>query len=175
MQTRWATLVNIVVPGAGLIGLRREWLGVAVAILFCVLAEIALLGWLLMPAVIPGWVSAGALVAATAVWGWSQWLLARWVRLSCGQAAERQLAGLLRRADEARAAAQLDEAADLVRAALRMNDEHVEGLRRWAELMTQTGQRAEAARAWRRVLQLNQDADVRREARAALEELDASV
>lgn len=168
MRLRWVVLVNLVVPGAGLIVLRREWLGFALSLLFCVLAEIGLVGWLLVPATMPGWVSGLALAGGGGVWGWSQWLLLRRIRTSCGEAAERELQVLGRRVDEAVAANNLSEARDLLRAALTINDEHVATNVRWAELMMLMDRCGEASNAWRRVLQLDGDAEGRRKAAAAL-------
>ena len=168
VRLRWAVALNLVVPGAGLIILRREWLGFALALLFWVLAEMGLVGWLLVPAMIPGWVSGVALAGGGSVWGWSQWLLVRRMRTSCGEAAARELALLGRRSDEAVAGNDLSEARDLLRAALTINDEHVATNVRWAELMARMGRLGEASKAWRRVLQLDGDGEGRRKAAEAL-------
>ncbi len=169
MRPRWAMIVNLLVPGAGLIGLRREWLGLAVALLFGILAQISLMGVLLLPAVIPTRVSVLTAMAAATVWGWAQWLLVRRLRASCGQAAERQHASLLHRADKALACGNMDEAADLLRAALNMNDEHVETLWQWAQLSVRAGRMSEASWAWDRILQLEHDPGRLRAIRAARE------
>lgn len=168
MRLGWIVVVNLVVPGAGLIVLRRAWLGFAVALLFCVLSEIGLLGWLLIPATVPRWVSVAALAGGASVWGWSQWLLVRRYRISCGVAADRELRLLGRRSDEAIAANKLSEARDLLLAALTINDEHVETNLRWAQLLTRMGHRREASKAWQRVVQLDGSPERRREATRAL-------
>ena len=149
-------LINVIVPGGGLIVLRREWLGVALA------------GWLLMPAVIPPlltWVSAGG---ATAVWGWAQWLAwARWRSLGDGTV-ERAVLLLLEGAQSALERGAGEEARGLLRAALRLDDEDVRVLRVWARVVkSESGVTAEA-RVWRQILRVSPAGQARAEAEAAL-------
>ena len=44
MRKAIAIWMNLLVPGTGLILLRREWLGLAMAMLFCVCAQVGLWG-----------------------------------------------------------------------------------------------------------------------------------
>lgn len=173
MRVSSAVLINILVPGAGLIALRREWLGLAVALLFWVLAEIGIIGLWLTPATIPARVSVGMLIAAFTVWAGCQWLLIKRIRVATGDAVERELTLLSRRVEEAIAKNSLAEAHDLLRAALMLNDEHLEINRRWADLMTKMARNREAARAWHRVIHLEPDPEKRRAARRELEQLSA--
>ena len=168
MSRRRAFLCNIVVPGAGLIALRREWLGFALALLFCLTIQVAVVGSLLTPASVPPWGRWSAGTAALAVWCWSQWLFRRQLSIATGETPERELRLLCRRAAEAVDAERLEEAGDLLRAALTLNDEDVEVNVCWARLQMRMRRRPEARRAWRRVLQLCAKADVRREATEAL-------
>ncbi len=154
---RATVLINLVVPGAGLIILRREWLGLAISLLFGGLCEIGVLGWLLLPSMIPRWLCVTMLASASVIWLGAQVLLMRRWRQSCGSVVGGELMLLIRRSDEAITADNLDEAHDLLRAALSINDEHVDVLERWARLMAQMGHGREAAKAWRRVLQLSDD------------------
>ena len=157
MQRKWSFILNLLVPGAGLIALRREWLGVANALLFGVLAEVALLGGLLMPAAISAAVTVSASMAAGAVWLWSQRYWWRRWREAGGNAAFRELALLRDRASEAATTGNLIEAIDFLNAALLINDEDLEANTRLAELFERIAQNGAAAKAWRRVLQLEPD------------------
>ena len=164
-------IINALAPGTGLIILRREWLGFALALLFCVFAQIAILGYLLIPAAVPGYVTAGTAVAAFAVWLWSQWLFFERRRLSTGEAAERELRVLSERCAEAIKANNVAEAHDLLQMALMINDEHLAINKQWASVMEMMGRFDDAARAWRRVLQLEREPAERRAAERALAEL----
>jgi hypothetical protein len=67
-----ALLLNLVVPGSGLILRRREWLGVALAGLFGMAVNVALGGWLLAPMAIPGWIKWSAAAIAVCAWALAQ-------------------------------------------------------------------------------------------------------
>jgi len=151
--------------------LRREWLGLAVAMLYCVFAEMAIFGWLLVPATIPAYASTGASVIAIGVWFWSQWLICKRLRESSGGAVERELRMLSERSEQAIQANNLSEAHDLLRMALMINDEDSEINKRWAGLMGLMGRSEAAKRAWRRVLQLERRPSERRAAQEALARL----
>lgn len=168
-RARIAIFVNVLVPGSGLIVLRREWLGLAVAVLFTVLAQIAVFGRWIVPQDVPAWVSGGASLAAGAVWGLAQWL--GWAQARFNESAElrRELEMLRARAEEALARGDNAAARRELLAAGSLDDEDVACLALWARLMTETGETAAARRAWRRVVALDaKGADVQA-ARAALE------
>jgi hypothetical protein len=80
-----ASLMNIVVPGTGLIVLGRAWLGFAVALWFGLAAEIAICGKLVAPATTPWAVTATA--AGVAGFGWlaGQGLLVARIRARGGR------------------------------------------------------------------------------------------
>lgn len=164
-------ILNMLVPGTGLIVLRREWLGFALALLYCVFAEVAILGYWLIPAAIPGVVTAGTAVAASAVWLWSQWLFFERRRSSTGEAVERELRMLSDRCADAIRADNVTEAHDLLQMALMINDEHLAINKQWAKVMVIMGRFDDAARAWRRVLQLEREPAERQAAEKALAEL----
>jgi membrane protein implicated in regulation of membrane protease activity len=169
MRTRLAIAFNLFVPGAGLILLRREWLGVSAALLFGILAEVAVLGTLVLPATVPPWMTTLCLSAAVFVWLGAQWRL--WVRIrsATGPALERQMAALVERAAEAVARRAYAEATELLQVAMTLDDEDLPASIRWAELMTLMGRFGQARRAWRRVLQLDRSSG--RHRRQALEAL----
>ena len=171
MRRRLALVCNVIVPGSGLIVLRREWLGVAVAILFGFLAEMVLLGVLIVPATIPPWVTALCFSTAVFVWLGAQWRL--WVRLRSedGSALDSELALLRERAAAAAAERSYAKAADIMRVALTLNDEDLGCNVQHAELMMLMGRFARARRAWRRVQSLDSRGQYRRQAADALASL----
>lgn len=165
---------NLVAPGSGLIVLRREWLGLTLSFLFVLLAQIGVVGLLLWPATIPNRLARVAAVLAAVIWSGSQWLLLRRRRSATGDAAEREIRLLCQRASDALGGGRLAEAGDWLRAALKINDEHLLANRKWAELAARTGRTHEAVGAWRRVLQLERDPVARIEAGSAIEKLTKS-
>ena len=83
-MSKWfAIILNLVAPGAGLIVLRREWLGTLLAAFFTALSLVGLWGWLIIPLVIPTWLVGGSLVGAGLLWTWSQWLLYHRMKETC--------------------------------------------------------------------------------------------
>jgi len=171
MRTRLATVLNLVVPGSGLILLRREWLGLAVALLFTILAEVTLLGVLILPATIPPWMTTLCFSAALLVWLGAQWRLYVRIRIATGPAVERELRLLRQQAAEAVARQAYAEAADILQVVLTLDDEDVPANAQWAELMTLMGRFRQARRAWRRVLQLDRASQHHRQATEALASL----
>ncbi|HEY3242930.1 MAG TPA: hypothetical protein VGM03_06210 [Phycisphaerae bacterium] len=168
MRERLAILLNLLVPGAGLIMLQRDWLGFTLALLFAVLAQIGIAGRWLMPSVMPRSVALGALVAASLVWAGAQWLLLMRWREIAGNGVSAELASLCTRAGEAIRQQRYTDAYDVLRVALTLNDEHPEVLRQWAELLTLMGRFRQARHAWHRLLQLAHDDDCRQAATTAL-------
>jgi hypothetical protein len=70
-------LLNLVLPGAGLIFLRREWLGFSLSLLFGVCGNIALAGWLIAPHAIPPGLRWLAVLLTAAIWLLAQVLFGR--------------------------------------------------------------------------------------------------
>ena len=72
-------LWNLVVPGAGLIMLRREWLGFCLALLYSLCANFAVTGLLIAPMAWPRWLVAISAVLAGLAWALAQVLcLLQW-------------------------------------------------------------------------------------------------
>ena len=167
-QVGWAVLCNVVAPGSGLITLRREWLGLTLALLFSLLAQVALLGAWVVPAAIPGWVTTASFSAAVLVWLAAQWRL--WVRIrsATGPELERQLSVLRQRAADAQARNEHAEAIEILQVAMTLNDEDLAANIQWAQIMTLVGRFRPARAAWRRVLRLDRNSQHRREAIEAL-------
>lgn len=67
-----AQIVNLVLPGLGLVLLRKEWLGAAVALLFSICVNIAIAGLVIAPDAIPAWLSWSAGGLGCVVWLFSQ-------------------------------------------------------------------------------------------------------
>jgi len=168
MRVTRALVLNLFVPGAGLIVLRREWLGLAAAALFALLGQIALLGLLLLPATIPPWLTTLGCAGAATVWLGAQFLLGARARALGGDAATEQIALLLQRADQTIASQAYAETEAILRLALAINDEEPTVNIRWAQLMTLMGRFRQARRAWRRVLSLDRTGVHRRTALEAL-------
>ena len=95
MRRVWfAVAINLVIPGGGLIVLRREWLGFAISILFVVLTQIAIFGLLIVPLDLPRWAVVVALAGMAGVWGLSQWLVVVRGRLVASPELESELCDL---------------------------------------------------------------------------------
>lgn len=72
-----AWLLNVIVPGTGLIVRRREWLGFSLALVFGICGNVALAGWLIAPAAVPRWLVHVAAGLCGLSWLLSQWLMLR--------------------------------------------------------------------------------------------------
>ena len=168
MRRRLAVVCNLAVPGSGLIVLRREWLGLALAVLFGLLVEVALLGTLVVPAAVPVWITRSCIAGAALVWVSAQWRLVVRLRVTEGAALPEEVRLLRERAAAATEAGSYAEAVDILRLALTLDDEDVESNIQWAELMTAMGRFRHARRAWRRVLPLDRCGQHRRQAMEAL-------
>jgi len=66
------TLINLLIPGTGLILLGREWLGALLAVVFGICGQIALAGWLIAPAAVPRGLVVVAVIVAGLTWIASQ-------------------------------------------------------------------------------------------------------
>ncbi|MCP4594761.1 MAG: hypothetical protein GY842_28855 [bacterium] len=171
MRKAVAPWLNLAVPGAGLILLRREWLGLTWAILFCLCAQTCLWGWLIVPKLIPGWLTSSAAGGAILTWVGAQYTLVVRLRRAFGAGVEQEVGRLCGLAQTALEAGDYTRAREMLLVALTLNDEDAQVNSLWAQLMTALGKIAQARRAWTRVVRLTRDDLVRRqadEARAAL-------
>jgi len=67
-----ALILNLLIPGTGLIVRGRHWLGFAIALLFAFSLNVAIAGWLVAPlAIPPAYTWAGTLIAG------ATWVLAQ--------------------------------------------------------------------------------------------------
>lgn len=167
-RERVARIVNLLVPGSGMILLRREWLGITLAALFTVVAQIAILGYWVVPLDIPRWLTTTGAVVTIAVWLLAQWLVWRRAGLLSAPALASELVELRQRAADALARNDHAEAHRVLLVTLSVDDEDVESAVLWARLMTAMGREDEARRGWRRVLALDAPEDHRTAAQNAL-------
>ncbi len=72
-----AWLLNVLLPGAGLIIRRREWLGFSLALVFGINGNVVLAGRLIAPAAIPAWLTLIATGLTCVSWVSAQVLLRR--------------------------------------------------------------------------------------------------
>lgn len=171
MRKRFALILNLIVPGAGLILLQRDGLGLVISLLFCVCAQIGLWGWWIVPASVPRWITFSGMAGAGVVWLGAQYLLRARMRTAFAPGIEHEIERLCAEARQAFDAGEFAQAEELLLVALTLNDEDVRVNALWAELMTSLGRFQNARRAWRRVIQLADDAAERRQAAAALASL----
>lgn len=172
MKRYWpAVVINLFVPGAGLIVLRRQWLGLALSVLFGLLAQIVIFGLLIVPEDVPRWAVFVSAFAALGTWALAQWLAISRVRFVASPGLEGELRALCGRAREALVGEDWTEARRTLLVASDLNDEDLELAVLWAELMTATGQVSEARRWWHRVLRLDRARVHRQTALGALSAL----
>ena len=161
-----AILLNLVIPGAGLIVRRREWLGVAVAALFGVAVIVALAGWLLAPLAIPTSIRWVAVCLGSVTW-----LLAQGLLITQSRALSHRFKGkalLLKDAQVAADARDPISARAALEGALQLDPEDVDAHAQLARLLEQEGDRHAMRVAWSRVLKLDRRAAYTDEARRAL-------
>ncbi len=166
-----ALTLNALAPGAGLVLLRREWLGLSICLLFGLLSQLALWGLFIVPVSVPRALSMAAAVGALSIWGWAQWLVVVRARLVLGPVADEAIEVLLTRASEALEQGEYQRCRHLVRLAQSIDDGHADVQHVWAHLLTLTGQFRDARRAWERLLLLDPTREARRTAIDALEKL----
>ena len=98
---RWAWVLNVLLPGSGLIIARREWLGVVLGMLYVVCGQIVLVGLLIAPQALAGlWVAIAAGGLGTC-WLGAQMLLSRRLRVVSDASIPSQIAMCYRLSDEA--------------------------------------------------------------------------
>lgn len=72
-----AWISNLILPGSGLILLRKEWLGLTVSLLFAAFGNMAVAGLLVAPESLPAWLTWLAGIMTFATWTLAQVLLIR--------------------------------------------------------------------------------------------------
>ncbi len=155
-RRRWVTafLVNLIIPGTGLIWTRREWFGVLLALLFGICAQLAFAAVFFAPAAVPDSFATLAAVAAGVVWLVAQLALVRRVRWLTSNDARARFDLLLGDARRARDAGDIETARLAYRGALEINDEDLTANLEYARLI-ESADPAAARRVWRRVRDLD--------------------
>jgi Arc/MetJ-type ribon-helix-helix transcriptional regulator len=167
----WPLALNLLAPGAGLVILRREWLGLSLAMLFVVAAQVALWGLFIVPATVPRPVALLGAVGAGVVWLISGKLTLTRARLVLHDDVARDVDLLREGAERAVDEGRFADAGELLRQAMALDDQDPAVRSQWARVMALTGRFGEARRAWRSVLRLDPDHERRSEAVMALERL----
>lgn len=171
-RLRFAIVLNVLLPGCGLIPVRRPLLGFAVAMLFTACAQVTLWGAWIAPEMVSTPLLAGAAGAAALLWIAAQWLLLRQLRRIPNPTDRRsQLATCFALAEQAVVEGRFTEARGALDVALTVDDENTETYARLARLTAKVGSYDEARRAWRMVEELDLGGVYRREMIQALEHM----
>ena len=171
MRKRAAIVLNLLIPGTGMIVARREWLGAALAILYGVLLELGLWGCLIEPMRVSKWAAVAFLFGAAIIWIAGQVLLGRRLPDLSNPQIEREIERLREEVIALTSGQQYEQAWATLRMALSADDENLETNVLTAELMTALGRFSAARRAWRRVEQLDRLGTYRRHLAEALSRL----
>jgi len=149
--------MNLLVPGTGAILLGRPWLGVALAAWFLAGSELAILGLLVAPAILPEPLSISGLAAAGAAWLAAQILLIRRIRFLRSLDLPREMAILHRFARRALARGDYPAVRAAIALGLSMDDSDVVLHVLRARLLALTSRPAKARRAWQAAAALDAD------------------
>ena len=164
-----AWVLNIFVPGTGLILCRREWHGFSLALLFGICGNVALAGWLIAPRAVPAWLTWLAVAIAGGCWAASQWLLHHQLQLlrHCAAALE----AILNQARSALRSGDLAAARMAIESGAALDDENLDLLVVSAELCERGGDDHGRRTAWHKIIRLDRRGRYRQLARQALGEL----
>jgi hypothetical protein len=157
----WA--LNLCLPGLGLIVLRREWLGLSLAVVYGICGNVALAGWLIAPAAVPAWLTLLAFVLTVLTWLAGQ--LLHWRQMQSQSRCESDMRVLLHEAQCALEKGEIESARVCLESAFALDDEHVELHLLRARLFALEGDHRAARKALRRATKL----DVGRRHHAAAE------
>lgn len=164
-----ATVMNVIVPGTGLMMLGRAWLGLALAVWFALAAEVAIAGLLIAPAVVQRWSAWAGGGFALAAWGVAQGLLISRIRFLLDPALPRELVILRRLAQGCLVHGKWKTARSALLLALSIDDGDAETRLLWARLMTETSGGRRARTAWRAAARFDREHRFNAEIAAALE------
>lgn len=166
-----SAVMNVIVPGTGMILLGRTWLGLALAVWFALAAQVALGAVLVAPAMVPPWLVATCTVLAVAAWLLAQGVLIARVRFLRDPGLPEEMTLLRERIEAALDRRDTRTARSLLNLALSIDDNDLATRILWARLLTISGSRARAVRAWRGAARLDTEGHFRREIGEALERL----
>lgn len=162
-------VMNLIVPGTGLMMLGRAWLGLALAVWYALAAEVAIAGQLIAPAIVQRWWVLAAGGFALAAWIVAQGLLTSRIRFLLDPALPRELAILRRLAQGSLVHKKWKSARSALLVAMSIDDGDAETRLLWARLMTETGGGRRARAAWRAAAQSDREGRFSAEIGAALD------
>lgn len=166
-----AAVLNLLLPGSGLILTHRHWLGFVMALLFTACGHVAAIGILIAPEAIPHRLTALATGGAAAIWLNAQYLFFRRVIVLSDRTRTAQIALCHQLADEGVQQGRTEDAWGALDVALTIDDEDLQTHLRRARLYQLLGKPLEARRSWRKVQQLDKQQAFRREMIQALQHL----
>jgi len=174
MRRVLSIVLNLLVPGCGLILMQRETLGTALAFAFAALGVVGVSGSWITPMSIPVSLTVVSLSGAAGVWGLGQLLLvSRW-RTMYGANRLDEKASLIQMATEALADGVYVNARLALESAMDLDDEDLMVNLLWARLMTRLGRIPEARSAWRRVGELDREKEFHHEVSMILKQLPSA-
>lgn len=161
-----ARRINLLVPGGGLILLGRPWLGLTLALLFAALGNFALAALLVFPDDVASWLTGLTLGASAGTYAAAQfriWSTVRKIGIERQQEQRRAVLGAVQRHMRDGA---YERALDEIRGVGGLAERDLLLAYRLAQILTGTGDREAAARAWRRVRELDRHKIYRKELEA---------
>ena len=163
LRLRFAVVLNIVLPGSGLILARKHWSGLAWVVLFTTATQIVLWSLWVAPGAIPHWTTTICLGGVAALWVTCQVKLVSSIRVLTDPTRHSQIQTCYELFDQATKAGRYDEARGALDVALTVDDENPDTYARLARLTALVGKYDEARQAWRVVDQLDHRGIFRRE------------
>src|SRR5262245_36201868 len=131
-----AIVMNLLVPGTGLILLGREWLGLGLTVAFGVTGELAAMGGLLAPASLPDSITILVIALAVVTWLLAQFFLWARIRFLRDPRLPGDLAALCETAESAIRRNDPESAWHALRLALAMDCTDLHSRVLWARLLT---------------------------------------
>ena len=172
LRLRFAIVLNVLLPGSGLILARKHWLGSMLAMLFTGFGQLTLWGAWIAPEIVSPVLLGVAAGSSAMLWIAAQGLLLRQLRRIPGpEDRQSQVATCFALADQAVVEGRFAEARGALDVALTVDDENPETYAKLARLTAQVGRYGEARRAWRSVADLDREGRYHREMVQALERL----
>ncbi len=165
-QTTTTWLPNFLLPGIGLVLVRREWLGLALAMVFSICGNVVIAGRWIAPATVPGWMSWLALLIGAATWCLTQYLL--WRQQRTLHLAAQRIQTILAEARRAVEAGDLLLALRTLNLGAAIDDEHLELQVLRARILAQTGDWDASCKLWRWIIRLRDAGQYTAEAEKAL-------
>lgn len=169
-----AGILNLLVPGTGLILLGRTWLGIALAVWFALGAQVGAFGLLIAPASVPFWISGTALALAALSWLVAQAQLTSRIRFLRDPNLPEEMDALRRLAETAISRGDLAAARSALRVALAVDDADLRIRILWARLLSLDGRTTKARRAWRLAQRLDREHAFATEIRSELQRLETA-